>query len=289
MHLIVTVDTEADDQWKEDVPLTLDNVSALPRFQSLCEKYDIIPTYFVTYEVATHQRISSFLKKWQDEGKAEIGAHLHPWTTPPLKKGEGNTRAFPSELPDDVLREKLTNLTDTIERTFGKRPTSYRAGRWGYDARQAAILKVLGYIVDSSITPGLSWESRRGTTNHGPDFVQETVEPHMLNDTVLEVPMTIIRAGLLRRVRWLRIFENTTYRDLANVVDTAIRRQLPVVVFMIHSSELVAGKSPYVKDETALTHVYTRMEELFALCKEKKISCRTLSSFAEQYITIRHA
>ncbi len=62
-----------------------------------------------------------------------------------------------------------------------------------------------------------------------------------------------------------------------------MRRELSVVVFMIHSSELIAGKSPYVKDESALAKVYLRMEELFALCKEKKISCMPLSAFARQY------
>src|SRR3989344_3882509 len=162
MHLIVTVDTEADDQWNQHVPLSVENVYALPRFQALCEKHGVVPTYFVTYEVANDPRAVALLKGWQDAGKAEIGAHLHPWTTPPLAAEETNTRGFPSELPDETLRAKLSALTEKIQLSFGKRPTSYRAGRWGFDERQARLLKELGYIVDSSVTPGISWKKTRG-------------------------------------------------------------------------------------------------------------------------------
>ncbi len=285
MRIVVTVDTEADEPWKENVPLALGNVFALPRFQALCDKYAIVPTYFVTHEIAADSRASALLKGWQDAGKAEIGAHLHPWTTPPLGKGEENTRAFPSELSDEALRAKLTTLTDTIEHAFGRRPTSYRAGRWGFDARQAALLKELGYIVDSSITPGMSWKDTKGGPNGagGPDFTHEPVIPHMLNDAVLEVPMTIVRIGLLRRRRWLRIFENTTKRGLLGVVQGAERMKLPAIVFMIHSSELVVGKSPYVRTDEALAHVYARIEELSALCKEKGVESIAISAFARTF------
>lgn len=285
MRIIVTVDTEADDQWNEKAELSVENVYALPRFQTLCEKYSIRPMYFVTYEVANDPRAVALLKGWQDAGKAEIGAHLHPWTTPPIQQGEEHTRAFPSELSDEALRAKLTALTEKIEAAFGKRPTSYRAGRWGFDMRQISLLKELGYIVDSSVTPGISWQKTRGALHGagGPDFTNEPVAPHMLSGGILEVPMTIIHAGFFRRLRWLRIFEKTTQRDLANVLTAAKHRKLPVVVCMIHSSELIAGKSPYVKDDAALTHVYARLEELFALCKERDITGTTLSSFAQSY------
>jgi len=285
MKLIVTVDTEADDQWNEQAGLSVENVYALPRFQALCEKYAVVPTYFVTYEVAADLQTAALLREWQDKGAGEVGAHLHPWTTPPLEAGEGNSRAFPSELSDEKLRAKLTVLTEKIGSIFGRRPTSYRAGRWGFDARQAALLKELGYVFDSSITPRVSWKKSRGALqgHGGPDFTKENAIPHMLNGQVLEVPMTILRAGFFRRLRWLRIFENTTKRDLENVIGAAERMRLPAVVFMIHSSELVAGKSPYVKDERALARVYARLEELFALCKEKGIASVTASAFAQEF------
>jgi len=283
MKLIVTVDTEADDQWQPGTAVTVENVYALPRFQALCEKYHITPTYLTTYEVAADARAAALLKGWQDGEKAEVGAHLHPWTNAPFFPGEAG-QSFPNELSDESLRAKFVALTDMIEMRIGRRPTSYRAGRWGFDARQAALLAEFGYVVDSSVTPSVSWKGFNGLTGGpgGPDFSHEDAVPRRLPGGVLEVPMTILPAGILRRPRWLRIFQNTTLSRLASVVRAAKRKKLPAVVFMIHSSELVAGGSPYVADEAALERVYAHLEELFVYCAKERIEGISLARFARE-------
>ena len=53
MKLILTVDTEADNQWNVGAELTTDNLSYVPRFQALCEHFEFPPTYLCTYEVVT--------------------------------------------------------------------------------------------------------------------------------------------------------------------------------------------------------------------------------------------
>lgn len=282
MKLIITIDTEADDQWKKDASPTIENIFSLDRFQNLCERYAMPPSYLLTYEVADDKNAADQFRAWSVRG-AEIGAHLHPWTTPPLQKGEGATRAFPSQLSDEALRAKFTQLHEKVCAVTGTQPTSYRAGRWGFDVRQEALLKEFGYSIDLSITPGISWKRGEGADENGPDFSGESVVPHMQNDTVLEVPMTIVRAGLLRRMRWLRIFENTTPRHFASVIRAAKRMQLPAIVFMIHSSELVVGKSPYVKTPEALAHVYAMIESLFQMCEKEGIVGVTASTFAREY------
>lgn len=284
MKLIVTVDVEADNQWEPKDSVTIENVFALPRFQALCEKYNIVPTYFTTYEVAADAYASAMLKGWQDAGKAEVGAHLHPWTTPPFSAEEKGP-SFPSELADDSLREKFIALTDVIGQSIGRRPTSYRAGRWGFDLRQAALLAEFGYVVDSSITPSLSWRKTEGLHGGpgGPDFSREQAAPHMLNKAILEVPMTVLSPGFLRRPRWLRIFANTKRAQLASVLHTAKKKGFPAV-FMIHSSELVPAGSPYVKDVAALEAVYTRIEDLFIFCKQEEILGVSMTAFAEEYL-----
>ncbi|HEX7651186.1 MAG TPA: hypothetical protein VF439_00510 [Candidatus Paceibacterota bacterium] len=281
MKLIITIDTEADDQWRPGTGVTIENIFALPRFQALCEKYGMVPTYLTTYEVAVDERAAAQLKEWQESGRAEIGAHLHPWTNAPFFPGESG-QSFPSELSDESLRAKFAALTDVIASRIGRRPTSYRAGRWGFDSRQAALLAEFGYEVDTSITPSVSWKETTGLEGGagGPDFSREGAMPRRLNERVLEVPMTILPAGLLHRTRWLRIFRNTTLPRLASVIRAAKRRRLPAVVFMIHSSELVAGGSPYVPDEAALEHVYARLEELFQWCAAHGIEGISLTDFA---------
>jgi len=287
MKIIISVDTEADDQWKRESTLSIDNVFMLDRFQNLCERYNMPPTYLLTHEVATSEKATQQFKIWQDRG-AEIGAHLHPWTTPPLDERDADENPFPSELSDEELGEKLSNLTRAVGKVCGHSPTSYRAGRWGFDARQAEFLEELGYTVDLSITPGLSWKKLkgRGGAAGGPDFSKEQIEPRLLNDKVLEVPMTILRTGFLRRLKWLRVFENTTVMQLKSVIKTALRRGLPTAVFMIHSSELAVGKSPYVKTPDALEHVYECLEGLFKVCEKEGVRGITASAFAKEYKTV---
>ena len=53
MKLILTVDTEADNQWDAEVELTTDNLGHVPRFQALCDRFEFPPTYLCTHEVVT--------------------------------------------------------------------------------------------------------------------------------------------------------------------------------------------------------------------------------------------
>ena len=82
---IVTVDTESDDAWLKPEVIKLDNIKMIPRFQDLCEKYDIFPTYLLTYECASREESISVFKPILDRQKCEIGHHLHIWSTPPFK------------------------------------------------------------------------------------------------------------------------------------------------------------------------------------------------------------
>jgi hypothetical protein len=102
MKLIVTVDTEADNQWDYHGTVSLANLSRLARFQALCERFGFVATYLLASEVLQDRGAVRRLRRWQDEGRAEVGAHLEPWTTPPLMALEKDNPAlqiFPSALP----------------------------------------------------------------------------------------------------------------------------------------------------------------------------------------------
>src|SRR4029078_5056358 len=79
-------------------------------------------------------------------GRAEIGAHLHPWTTPPLSPWDrcDARAAYPSELPPGVCSRKLESLTDLLAAKLERAPRSYRAGRWGLSAAHIPFLLRLG-------------------------------------------------------------------------------------------------------------------------------------------------
>ena len=107
----------------------------------------------VTTEIAADEHARELLTGWAGRGACEVGSHLHPWSTPPFADRPGlrsndPVHAFPCQLPDELLHEKLVTLTEQVTAAFGAPPTSYRAGRFGFDARSAAVLAALGYEVD---------------------------------------------------------------------------------------------------------------------------------------------
>ena len=84
---MVGVDTEADDQWSFEgrKSLSVENARALPRLQALCDAYEVRPSYLVTHEMATREPARGILRELVASGRCEIGAHLHPWSSPPYR------------------------------------------------------------------------------------------------------------------------------------------------------------------------------------------------------------
>lgn len=248
---------------------------------------------------------------------AEVGAHLHPWTNPPYLKDETPMplfHRFPCDLDDDSLEEKLKTLTQVITKSMGRSPLSYRAGRWGLDGRQLELLEKLGYTVDSSVTPKISWQDTMGDPSGigGPDFrlaPNSLYHPDYANPAkkgkskILEVPMSVLFVrrflpkskkmqrvflsmpeGRFKRVTnkalfgqtWLRIFNKTKPKDFVRILAAARRTKLPYLQFMTHSSELAIGTSPYVKSERALRHMFDMLEVMFKFFRDEGLKSAML-------------
>lgn len=84
MKFILTIDTEADNQWNHGCDLTVKNIKSIPRLQDLCNQYEVKPTYLITSEVSDDGYARELFKEYLNLNLAEIGAHLHSWTTPPF-------------------------------------------------------------------------------------------------------------------------------------------------------------------------------------------------------------
>ena len=153
--VLVGIDTEADDQWsaRGRQEMGVRNAARLPALQALFEEFGVRPTYVVTWEMATRPESVAVLRDLARSGRCEIGTHLHPWSSPPFRPEDLAAHTYPHNLPVDLLDRQLRELTAAIEENLGVRPTTYRAGRNGFDGRTLPILERLGYTVDTSVDP----------------------------------------------------------------------------------------------------------------------------------------
>jgi hypothetical protein len=322
MQLIVTIDTEADDQWRRRGPTTIENIEFVPPFQDLCGRFNVTPTYLCTYEVVSSSAFDRVLVPFERTGRAEIGAHLHPWTTPPLDDTWDRTSPacpYPSEIPTSLFRRKLETLTAALEDKRGQPPTCYRAGRWGFSAAHIEILLELGYVVDCSVTPLLWWEDA-GARERGQDFREAPVHPYYAawgdparegSSRLVEVPVTVLHTnGVVRRSKllaetyrryrktfiargvnrvfrvapqWFRPFQDMTADRLLTVYETARRLDLPVIQMAFHSSELMPGASPYNQTPDDVSRLLEKLERVFRRLAQDGVVGTTLTGFARTF------
>lgn len=303
-RFVVTIDTEEEGLWSgEYAPTgTVENIRGVPRFQELCDKHAVRPTYLVDAPVVLSASAVGTLKPIQDDNRAEIGAHVHPWNTPPLEEERIKRNSYLCNLPEELQRAKIEWLTDTIESKFGRRPKSFRAGRYGLDIVGARILAECGYLVDSSVIPLTDYRSQGG-----PDFREARMTPYFVGDEDLrkpadrgglfEVPVTVgythrhfefasraratAHRTLLRRMKMVGILdrlgiatrvklspEQANLKQLRQLAIACHARSHPILVLMFHSSSLVPGLSPYVKDLAELDQFLNRLDKFFSFLRD---------------------
>ena len=295
---LITIDVEGDNLWEHPATITTKNARHLPRFHALCERFDLKPTYLTNYEMASDDSFVEFARSALGRQTAEIGMHLHAWNSPPhfsLTPDDNKFHPYLIEYPQPVMRTKIEFMTRLLEDTFGIRVRSHRAGRWSFDATYASILIELGYVVDCSVTPHVSWRRTLGNPAGagGTDYRFFPRDPYWLDENdiarpgrspLLEVPMTITRgapqwigkwmspsaapklAAWLRdhgpAQHWLRP-NGSNLASMKNILDRAADESRPCVEFMIHSSEFMPGGSPYFPTEPAVEGLYRDIEQLF--------------------------
>ncbi|MBI5206561.1 MAG: hypothetical protein HY934_02105 [Candidatus Firestonebacteria bacterium] len=291
--LVITIDVEEDSpKWQPEYPYTLNNINDIPSLQELFDKYNIKPTYLLTHSVASDKTCIDIFKKIHDKGKCEIGTHLHPWTNPPIEDNERLVATFPCDLSDELLRGKIGRLSEVIYDSFGIFAKSYRAGRYGLDLRTVDLLKKYSYIVDTSITPYVSWKRRDGELS----FINAPVTPYFIsrddllregNSSILEVPLTIIYAKKRFYQKpspiWFRP-SYSTYWQMRNIIDILVNDGTPVLNMMFHSNEISLGQSIFSKNIRQVKSYWKKLDEIFHyIIRQNFIVSKTLSEVANEY------
>jgi len=282
---IITIDNEMDNGWLQPEKPTTRNAEFLPRFQETCEKYGFKVVYLTDYEMAVSPVFQELGKDILRRNTGEIGMHLHAWNTPPkvdLEYESVKYQPYLIEYPEEAMRLKIRFMTELLSDTFNIKTVSHRAGRWGFNEVYARLLVEAGYWADCSVTPYLSWRIHSGAPhgNGGPDYRDFPDYAYFLDlnnisragkSPLLEVPTTVSprwrgahrnlplvlrRLSLVRRIinrisppRWLRPDGNNLSKLLA-LVNAAAKRKTTYLEFMLHSSELMPGGSPYFPGES---------------------------------------
>lgn len=309
---LITIDTEGDDAWSGSSRITTRNATFLPRFQILCERFGLKPTYLTNYEMATSPEFVAFAKEALARDTAEVGMHLHAWNSPPLiplTPDDHKNATYLIEYPKKIVREKVAVMTKLLEDTFGRKMLSHRAGRWVFNEYYAELLMEFGYTVDCSVTPYVSWRHFKGDPKGqgGTDYRHFPRQAYFLDpknirkkgkSSLLELPVTVMprypmTTRMLPGALWKSQFLGKAANRLANdwlrakpgdlpamlrVVQKAREQKLPYIEFMMHSSEFMPGGSPYFKDEAAIETLYRDLEVLFTEIK-KDFEGKTLAEY----------
>ena len=292
----MTVDTEGDNLWgwKPGQEITTENSKYIPRFQNLCEKYGVKPVYLTNYEMATDSRFVSYIKPKAANGKCEIGMHCHAWNSPPDFPLNGPYPGNPyiTEYPEDIMFKKMEYMTSLLESIFEEKMLSHRAGRWASSKAMFNCLKELGYKVDCSWVSGMDLSHLPGAAVPvGFNYKDIKNKVYMPVGGVLEVPMTAmhlhhvegvrfrskVKHALLGQDIWLRPAVSSE-QLMKKVMEKTTRSGSDYIEFMIHSSELMPGGSPYCRNNEQIEVFYRRIESVFQYLSEK-YERRTLSEF----------
>lgn len=319
MKLFITVDTEADD-WDDFRPCSdgpCSNIRELPRAHELFARHAMRPSYLVSHRVATDREASATLRRLLEGGDCEIGAHCHPWETPPYIESNSLSNTMLCNLPPDLQRQKIQTLTECLTDAFGVRPISFRAGRWGYSYEVARSIRSCGYLIDTSVTPYITWEKDYGPDfsnlslfSHSPDT--KPVFPDSPSLDLIEVPATI---GYLQRdfataharhqaisKSWMRHFrvggmlyhlrllnkvwlspEIHEARDMIELVKRLQRQNFDYINMVFHSQTLCPGLSPFARTKEDSARFLKRLSSFLEFAAAEGIIGSTLrEEFAAQ-------
>jgi hypothetical protein len=290
LSLFVVVDTEEEFDWGQPFNRASTGVTAireLERFQPLLDRFGIRPLYVIDYPVATKPESYPVLKSLVESGRCAIGAHLHPWMTPPFTEEVTRANSFACNLGAELEEAKMRNLVTAIEDNVGVRPRTYKAGRYGFGETTIGVLQRLNFAIDVSVNPLMNYSSE-----HGPNFEAFDARPFVFGGApkLLEVPCTCGFSGLLRSVglglhslaetpamRKLRAAgilnrtgmlnkimlspEMSTYDEMCALTEALAADGLRTFSMTFHSPSVQAGHTPYVRTAADLRAFLMRIEK----------------------------
>ncbi|MDD2942448.1 MAG: hypothetical protein PHC51_05705 [bacterium] len=286
-----------NDNFSQGIP-SFKNSLRLSHLQGILSNWHVPATYLVSDAVSRNEHTAAMLKSFAQNERCEIGALLLPENTPPYSLTSADDseemrqiRRMCCNLPVALLRRKIQTLTRSIKQKLEIQPTSFRAGHWSFSSELASCLLDCGYLVDSSITPGIAHRSTFGPDYSVMpyfDFSRDICElvpvksiGHSSAHRLAELPPTIFscepdarvkaHSAILRNVilncfkgkksiqqpkhgTWLSP-STSSLKEMKQVVDSLIEQQVSVLTLHLSSNACTKENFPgYLGRTTAIVH-----------------------------------
>lgn len=302
IYLTITIDVEPDcsPTWHYSNPLTFDGVKIgiREKLQPLFNRYGFPPTYLINNVVLENEESVQTLSSL--EGDFELGTHLHSEFIEPEKcfsnyagvKAQMNQTDFSFE----IERAKLQTITEQYIRCFGQHPFAFRAGRFSVRTHTIHCLSELGYQVDTSVVPNMTWKDN--TRHSSEDYSSAPEQPYFIGKTslvtpkldgkILEVPVTYckMRHFFRSRLAWLRpVYSNfNQMKRLAKQIFRIYQSNENIVLnMMFHNVEVIPGRSPYTQTEEDCVNYLKLLKTFLSFAQCSGIRGITLSELYDVY------
>jgi hypothetical protein len=283
----VFCDTEEEFDWSR--PRSRDNrstthMAAMPDLQERFRERAVKCVHLVDHPIATDPASIAMLRDWLERDEISIGTQLHPWVNPPHDEEVNTFNSFVGNLPIELERAKIENLTETIASAFGRRPIVYRAGRYGVGPNTADLLVEAGYRADVSVRALHDYSDERG-----PDFSRVRPFPFRVGGRgLVELPLSaayvgrlrakgravyraaarvprgrgiLFRTGLLNRVPLTP--EGVPLAEALEAARALIGDGLRWFSLSFHSPSVEPGHTPFVRDESDLRTFHAWWDGMF--------------------------
>jgi hypothetical protein len=274
---MVLIDAEEEFDWSRAFDRSATGTTStrqLLEAHRLFESLGAHATYVVTYPVAADPEASSVMRTIASSPNVTVGAHLHPWVTPPFDEQVSVNNSYPGNLDGALEREKLRCVRQAIHDNIGVEPHVYQAGRYGFGPRTAETLEELGFVVDFSPAPPFDYRDEGG-----PNFSRHGNSPQWIGarEEILSVPVTGAYVGFVRSqahelyrfathpsLKWARLPailsrlgaldrlrlspEGFELADMQRLTRELLQRDVGIFTLSFHAPSLLPGCTPYVQN-----------------------------------------
>jgi hypothetical protein len=294
VRMAVFVDTEEEFDWDDALSRDDHGVSSVPALrdgQSMFDAAGLRPCYLVDTPILNSELAVEILGEFVAGQRCDVGAHLHPWVTPPFDEEVSRPNSYAGNLPEAMERQKIRHVRDLIIERLDHRPQAYRAGRYGIGPNTLRILAEEGFACDTSVRPYFDYRA-----DGGPDFRWASLYPSRVgpNDALIELPLTssfigmlggmgrrlhgwsggwplaraaMARSGLIERIPLTP--EGIPADKACFAIDRALDAGVQLLNFSFHSPSLAIGHTPYVRDAADLAAFYKWWDIIFAHCHRR--------------------